>query len=150
MEAVRLGYPCMDALRAANANTAKRMSVENKLYIATAKEAKAAQVVLLAERNLNVEIQEEGNVVIEEVRLAEATLAAAKAEVLRIEAEIKLARTNLSLAACSNEIETCLRVLEDCEMRYKDAVVNQSNATADCHSFYKYLWNVSRNSLQQK
>jgi hypothetical protein len=148
MEAVRLGYPCMDALRAANANTAKRMSAENKVYIATVREKKAAHVVLLAEKN--VEMQQEGSVVVDEVRLAEAALAAAKAEVIRIEAEIKLAKVNLGLATGSYERESCLRVLEDLEMRHQDAIMKQSNATADCHSFYKYLWNVSRNSLLQK
>ncbi len=146
MEAVRLGYPCMDALRAANANTAKRVSAENKVYIATARETKAAHIVSLAEKNVETK---EGSVVLEEARLAEASLAAAKAAVLRIEAEIKLAKFNLGLAASSSERESWVRALEELEMRHRDAIISQGNATKDCHSFYMYLWNVSRNSLQK-
>jgi hypothetical protein len=141
-----LGYPCMDALRTANTNTAKRLTAENKVYVATARETKAAQIVSLAEKNVEMK---EGSVVMEEVRLAEASLAAAKAAVRRIEAEIKLAKINLGLAAYSSEKESCVRLLEDLEMRRSDALINQDNANADCHSFYKYLWNVSRNSLEK-
>jgi hypothetical protein len=136
----------MDALRAANANTAKRICTENKVQIATARETKAAQAVSLAEKNVETK---DGSVVIEEVRLAEASLAAAKAAVLRIEAEIKLAKFKLGLAASSSERESCIRILEDLDMRHKDAIVNQRNATADCHSFYKYLWKVTRNSVHK-
>ena len=72
-------------------------------------------------------------------------LAAAHSEILRISAEIKLAKLNGSLAKSIETERICKRNLERLDILYKGAVLDREHAKMNCHSFYKYLWNVSKN-----
>ena len=133
----------MDALKAANADTAKVISAEYKLQKAAMKETRARNDVSAAEG----EVEAKDNEVLAEVRLAEANLSAANAELLRIQAEIKLAKLKLSLSKNPEEELARSRDCQRLDNLHKASILNQKIATADCHSFYKYLWKVSQNSL---
>jgi hypothetical protein len=146
MEAVRLGYPCMDALRAANAETTMRKNAESKVRKAVDQEAEFGRRVTAAKQHVEIQIAAEGKAVLAEARLAERTLDAANAELWRISEEIKFAKLNISLSKSIEDERSCQRTLEQLDLQYKAAILDQKNATADCHSFYKHVWNISRNS----